>query len=67
MEDESAKLWKVNTTVHEMVKDRVRYLSNLFMNSHSVPYQGFQVSDDEVNMDLQRFRDIHATSMGTVE
>jgi hypothetical protein len=26
--DESAKLWKVNRTIHELVKDRVRYLEN---------------------------------------
>lgn len=27
--DETAKLWKVNRTVHELVKDRVRYLARL--------------------------------------
>ena len=27
-EDESAKLWKVNRTIHELVKDRVRWLRN---------------------------------------
>ncbi|KAF9532587.1 DNA-directed RNA polymerase RPB5 subunit [Crepidotus variabilis] len=41
--DESAKLWKVNRTIHELVKDR-----------------GFLVSDDELQMDLARFRDIYA-------
>ncbi|KAJ7593437.1 RNA polymerase [Mycena floridula] len=48
--DESAKLWKVNRTIHELVKDR-----------------GFQVSDDELNMDLQRFRELHASAAGTVD
>ena len=27
-EDETAKLWKVNRTVHELAKDRVRRLHN---------------------------------------
>ncbi|KAF9484330.1 RPB5 subunit of DNA-directed RNA polymerase [Pholiota conissans] len=48
--DETAKLWKVNRTVHELVKDR-----------------GFQVSDEEINMDLQRFRDSYANSSGVVD
>ncbi|KAF8199650.1 RNA polymerase [Pholiota molesta] len=48
--DETAKLWKVNRTVHELVKDR-----------------GFQVSDEEINMDLQRFRDAYANSSGVVD
>ncbi|KAL0065255.1 hypothetical protein AAF712_007766 [Marasmius tenuissimus] len=48
--DESAKLWKVNRTLHEMVRDR-----------------GFQVSDEEINMDLQTFRDGYASNMGSVD
>lgn len=27
--DETAKLWKVNKTIHELVKDRVRFASTL--------------------------------------
>ncbi|KAK2460920.1 hypothetical protein APHAL10511_007390 [Amanita phalloides] len=42
--DESAKLWKVNRTIHELVRDR-----------------GYQVADEEINMDLQRFRDIYGS------
>ncbi|KAF5342160.1 hypothetical protein D9611_001621 [Ephemerocybe angulata] len=48
--DETAKLWKVNKTIHELVKDR-----------------GFRVSDDEINMDLNRFRELYSNSMGVVD
>ncbi|KAK7454446.1 DNA-directed RNA polymerases II 24 kDa polypeptide (RNA polymerase II subunit 5) [Stygiomarasmius scandens] len=48
--DESARLWKVNRTIHELVKDR-----------------GFQVSDEEINMDLHTFRQTYANSSGSVD
>ncbi|EIN03698.1 DNA-directed RNA polymerase RPB5 subunit [Punctularia strigosozonata HHB-11173 SS5] len=48
--DESAKLWKVNRTIHELVKDR-----------------GFQVSDDEIQMDLATFRQAYANNGGSVD
>ncbi|KAL0579575.1 DNA-directed RNA polymerases II 24 kDa polypeptide (RNA polymerase II subunit 5) [Marasmius crinis-equi] len=48
--DESAKLWKVNRTIHELVRDR-----------------GFQVSDEEINIDLHTFRETFANSMGSIE
>ncbi|KAJ7220044.1 DNA-directed RNA polymerase RPB5 subunit [Mycena pura] len=48
-QDETAKLWKVNRTIHELVKDR-----------------GFQVSDDEITMDLQTFREQFASN-GSVD
>ncbi|KAF5366981.1 hypothetical protein D9758_003967 [Tetrapyrgos nigripes] len=48
--DESARLWKVNRTIHELVKDR-----------------GFQVSDEEINMDLGTFRQTYANSSGSVD
>ncbi|KAJ7911515.1 DNA-directed RNA polymerase RPB5 subunit [Mycena leptocephala] len=49
-QDETARLWKVNRTIHELVKDR-----------------GFQVSDDELTMDLQSFRDNFANNGGVVD
>ncbi|RPD61149.1 RPB5 subunit of DNA-directed RNA polymerase [Lentinus tigrinus ALCF2SS1-7] len=49
-QEESAKLWKVNRTIHELVKDR-----------------GFQVSDDEINMDLATFRSHYASQSGNVD
>ncbi|KAI0833259.1 DNA-directed RNA polymerase RPB5 subunit [Trametes gibbosa] len=49
-QDESARLWKVNRTIHELVKDR-----------------GFQVSDDEINMDLATFRNHYANQSGSVD
>ncbi|CCM04976.1 uncharacterized protein FIBRA_07174 [Fibroporia radiculosa] len=49
-QDESARLWKVNRTIHELVKDR-----------------GFQVSDDEINMDLATFRSHYASNLGSVD
>ncbi|KAG1821855.1 RNA polymerase [Suillus subaureus] len=49
-EDETAKLWKVNRTIHELVKDR-----------------GYQVSDEEINMDLTTFRSHYANSGGSVD
>ncbi|KAH9856520.1 DNA-directed RNA polymerase RPB5 subunit [Lenzites betulinus] len=49
-QDESARLWKVNRTIHELVKDR-----------------GFQVSDDEINMDLATFRSHYANQSGSVD
>ncbi|THH18125.1 hypothetical protein EW146_g2811 [Bondarzewia mesenterica] len=48
--DDVAKLWKVNRTIHELVRDR-----------------GFQVSDDEVNMDLATFKSMYASSGESVE
>ncbi|KAI0058771.1 DNA-directed RNA polymerase RPB5 subunit [Artomyces pyxidatus] len=48
--DDSAALWKVNRTIHELVKDR-----------------GFQVADDEINMDLASFKDAYANSGGSVD
>ncbi|KAK7044138.1 DNA-directed RNA polymerases II 24 kDa polypeptide (RNA polymerase II subunit 5) [Paramarasmius palmivorus] len=48
--DESAKLWKVSRTIHELVRDR-----------------GFQVSDEEINLDLHTFRETYANSMGVVD
>ncbi|KAI0635719.1 DNA-directed RNA polymerase RPB5 subunit [Trametes polyzona] len=49
-QDESARLWKVNRTIHELVKDR-----------------GFQVADDEINMDLATFRSHYANQSGSVD
>lgn len=49
-QDETAKLWKVNRTIHELVKDR-----------------GFQVSDDEIHMDLATFRSHYANQSGTID
>ncbi|EKM57769.1 uncharacterized protein PHACADRAFT_251606 [Phanerochaete carnosa HHB-10118-sp] len=49
-QDETAKLWKVNRTIHELVRDR-----------------GFQVSDDEIHMDLATFRSLYANQMGSVD
>ncbi|GBE88249.1 DNA-directed RNA polymerase RPB5 subunit [Sparassis latifolia] len=49
-QDECAKLWKVNRTIHELVKDR-----------------GFQVSDDEIHMDLNTFRSHYANNSGSVD
>lgn len=48
--DDAAKLWKVNRTIHELVKDR-----------------GFQVSDDEINMDLATFKSLYANSGDSVD
>ncbi|EKM78671.1 hypothetical protein AGABI1DRAFT_114282, partial [Agaricus bisporus var. burnettii JB137-S8] len=48
--DETAKLWKVNRTIHELVRDR-----------------GFLVSDEEIHMDLQHFRDQYANNSGMVD
>ncbi|KAF8907340.1 RNA polymerase [Gymnopilus junonius] len=48
--DESAKLWKVNKTIHELVRDR-----------------GFSVSDEEIHMDLPRFREAYANTSGVVD
>ena len=72
-EEESARLWQVNRTIHELVKDRVstrKYASN------SIPiklitllfvHQGFQVSDEEIEMDLAQFRQLYANQMGNIE
>jgi RNA polymerase Rpb5, N-terminal domain. len=67
--DESAKLWKVNRTIHELVKDRVSYTElQLYTSSYGVVLtQGFQVSDDEIHMDLQAFKDLYANSVGMIE
>ncbi|KAF8591118.1 DNA-directed RNA polymerase RPB5 subunit [Ramaria rubella] len=49
-EEETARLWKINRTIHELVKDR-----------------GFQVSEDEIAMDLTTFRNNYSSSVGTVD
>ncbi|KAI0050456.1 DNA-directed RNA polymerase RPB5 subunit [Auriscalpium vulgare] len=48
--DDAAALWKVNRTIHELVKDR-----------------GFQVSDEEINMDLTAFKAEYASNGGSVD
>jgi len=48
--DEAARLWRVNRTIHELVKDR-----------------GFQVSDDEIHMDLLTFKQQYANNGGSVD
>ncbi|KAI0696798.1 DNA-directed RNA polymerase RPB5 subunit [Cytidiella melzeri] len=49
-QDETARLWKVNRTIHELVRDRK-----------------FQVSDDEINMDLNTFKQHYANQSGSVD
>ncbi|KAL5485906.1 RPB5 [Sanghuangporus weigelae] len=48
--DEAARLWRVNRTIHELVRDR-----------------GFQVSDEEIEMDLASFKQTYANSVGSVD
>jgi len=48
--DEAARLWRINKTIHELVKDR-----------------GFQVSDDEIFMSLDTFKQQYANSGGSVD
>ena len=66
-QDESAKLWKVNRTIHELVKDRVRAAKSHCDSNAADAFQGFQVSDDEINMDLATFRAHYANQAGSVE
>ena len=65
--DETARLWKVSKTIHELVKDRVsgfQRSSCLKAHNHS---QGFSVSDEEINMSLDRFRQLYGNNMGVIE
>ncbi|VDC05327.1 unnamed protein product [Peniophora sp. CBMAI 1063] len=48
--DEVPALWKVNRTMHEMIKDR-----------------GYAVSDDEINMSLDDFRNTYASQTGSID
>ncbi|KLO13047.1 RPB5 subunit of DNA-directed RNA polymerase [Schizopora paradoxa] len=48
--EEAPRLWRVNRTIHELVKDR-----------------GFQVSDEEINMDLATFKAQYANNGGAVD
>lgn len=68
-QEESAKLWKVNRTIHELVKDRVSARVMVCRKGRDEPLvsQGFQVSDDEINMDLTNFRAHYASQTGSVE
>nr|CDI54555.1 probable 25 kD subunit of DNA-directed RNA polymerases I, II and III [Melanopsichium pennsylvanicum 4] len=52
MEDdrETVRLWRVNRTIHELVRDR-----------------GYQVADDEINIDLETFKSEHAPTGGSVD
>ena len=72
--DESAKLWKVNRTIHELVQDRVRVFPLVTrlarthaFRTHDWRVQGYQVSDDEINMDLNTFKAHYASQTGVVE
>ena len=68
-DEEIARLWKINRTIHELVKDRVSSLSS-FSNCdliHRTNGQGFQVSEDEIAMDLATFRNNYSSSIGSVE
>ncbi|KIY43770.1 RPB5 subunit of DNA-directed RNA polymerase [Fistulina hepatica ATCC 64428] len=49
-DDDSARLWRVNRTIHELVRDR-----------------GYAVADEELNIDLQTFRNTYSNGMGTVD
>ena len=67
--EDTSRLWKVNRTIHELVKDRV---SNLFSYGLTVFLtsffsQGFLVSDEEIHMDLATFKQLYANSGGSVE
>ena len=68
-QEEAAKLWKVNRTIHELVKDRVsaQMMAYGVTRPSAGGTQGFQVSDDEINMDLATFRAHYASQTGTVE
>ncbi|GJJ08292.1 hypothetical protein Clacol_002503 [Clathrus columnatus] len=48
MSDEISRLWKVSRTIHELVKDR------------NILGQGFQVSEEEITMDLEAFKRTYA-------
>ncbi|KAF8223123.1 RPB5 subunit of DNA-directed RNA polymerase [Tricholoma matsutake] len=48
--DEAARMWKVNRTIHELVKDR-----------------GFLVADEEIYMDLAKFKHDYALESGIVD
>lgn len=61
--EEVARLWKVNRTIHELVKDRVCRYSMLYILLLTI-FQGFQVSDDEIHMDLATFRQLYASNGG---
>ncbi|KAN0061216.1 DNA-directed RNA polymerases II 24 kDa polypeptide (RNA polymerase II subunit 5) [Thecaphora frezii] len=52
MEDdrETARLWRVNKTIHELVRDR-----------------GYQVADEEYNIDLETFKAEYAPNGGSVD
>ncbi|KAJ1024237.1 hypothetical protein NDA18_004409 [Ustilago nuda] len=52
MEDdrETVRLWRVNRTIHELVRDR-----------------GYQVADDEINIDLETFKSEYAPTGGSVD
>lgn len=66
-QDEPAKLWKVNRTIHELVKDRVWGKRPMPVCGLTFPPQGFQVADDEISMDLAVFKQHYASHAGTVE
>ena len=66
-QDETAKLWKVNRTIHELVKDRVWLNRPNPSSMRSYLLQGFQVAEDEISMDLTAFKQHYAGHSGTIE
>ena len=66
--DEAARLWRVNRTIHELVKDRVRGRRSIRLRSVLTSMdQGYQVADEEIHMDLATFKRTYANSGGSVE
>lgn len=66
-DSEAATLWKVNRTIHELVKDRVSLLPLYLSKLLTAAEQGYQVADDEIHMDLATFKSHYANSGGSVE
>jgi DNA-directed RNA polymerase I, II, and III subunit RPABC1 len=73
-EEEVIRLWKVNRTVHEMVRDRVS-LNRTWFASFGTTYslarvfysQGYVVASDEIDMTLDEFRGSHCSQGGAVK
>ena len=66
-----SRLYRVNRTIHEMVKDRASGQSahqlGRSANSTTVSLQGYEVADEEINVNVNRFRELFVPSGNMTE
>lgn len=55
-EIETARLWKVNRTIHELIRDRVSRPVLVSARRSTEHAKGFGVAEEEIGMSLEEFK-----------